>query len=523
MKTRNVLPLILAIILVISVTLTVPPVSTASPALSVSTDKAAYARGENVVITVTGTPGTVVGVEVYNPYGATEFVDQGTIGADGTFTTTFTLKADASVGRWIVNASGGGETATTQFDVKYTSTISISLDKTFIVLGESVTVSGVITTTDIPSPTTVYIEYSTNGGATWNTAGTATATDGSYSFTWTPGVSGTLKVRARWPGGAVHFGATSPALTLTVSPKARSTLTISVSPTVINFGETVTVTGTLTPALAGVQITLTYTRPDGAVVNRTVTTDASGSFTDTFKPDMDGVWKVKARWPGNVNYVSAVSDEVSFKVKTPIVLTLEVQPKYASLNQSILFVCRFSPPLTGVSIVLKYSSDGGATWNVLTTMVTGAGGYAAYVWTPPSEGEYQFWAVFQGTADLMPASSDVVKVTVQKVVKTPEQLAKELEQTKKTLQQTKQELEQTKTTLSEKEEQLASTESQLQQAQQKLSQAESKLESTERMLQDTMQALSACRAMSTMYVIVGIILGFILGFLVAYFLTRRRR
>ena len=246
------------------------------PGLSVSTDKPAYKRGELVTIVVTGTPGVVVGVECRDPDDNIEFVKQLTIGADGKATTQFRLKTDAKLGKWTVYVAGGGETASTTFHVKAPSSISISLSKTFILIGESVVISGAISP---PTTATVSIYYSYEEGP-WKLLKSITATAGAYSFEWTPEKAGVYKLKASWTGTDKYFGATSPEVTLTVSIKRKSFLEITVAPEVILLDKQVTVTGVLTPPLADITITLTYIRPDGTTVTRTVTTNATGGFTD---------------------------------------------------------------------------------------------------------------------------------------------------------------------------------------------------------------------------------------------------
>jgi len=100
---------------------------------------------------------------------------------------------------------------------KTDTAISCSLSATTIRQGEHVTISGSIT----PNPganRNVVIEYSADGGSTWNTIATAqTASNGSFSYAWAPG-QGSYKVKARWDGSEAYNGATSSQQSLTVQP-----------------------------------------------------------------------------------------------------------------------------------------------------------------------------------------------------------------------------------------------------------------------------------------------------------------
>ncbi len=64
--------------------------------------------------------------------------------------------------------------------------------------------------------------------------------------------------------------------------------------------------------LEGVTVTLTYTRPDGSTLTRSVTSNYTGNFTDTYSPDAAGVWEILASWSGDEACNPTVSSSVSF-------------------------------------------------------------------------------------------------------------------------------------------------------------------------------------------------------------------
>lgn len=98
--------------------------------------------------------------------------------------------------------------------LKKPTEITCVLSKSSITKGESITISGAINATVSGQ---VKIQASTDG-TTWNDLATVTtASDGKYSYTWTPTAKGTYKVRATWTGDATYLGATSPETTLTVT------------------------------------------------------------------------------------------------------------------------------------------------------------------------------------------------------------------------------------------------------------------------------------------------------------------
>jgi hypothetical protein len=96
------------------------------------------------------------------------------------------------------------------------------------------------------------------------------------------------------------------------SNKAESSLSISINPAALKVGESVSVGGALTPSLT-TSIELVYTRPDGFEMTKHVT--VSGAFSDTFKPDMPGLWFVKARWPGDADHYGSESQPAPYTVE----------------------------------------------------------------------------------------------------------------------------------------------------------------------------------------------------------------
>jgi len=95
-----------------------------------------------------------------------------------------------------------------------------------------------------------------------------------------------------------------------------SFLSLSVSPLKVKVGESITISGSISPTLSDVNITLTYLKPDGSAFEREVTTSSNGGFVDNHKVDVAGSWSVTARWLGDSGYKGAESPEVSFTVET---------------------------------------------------------------------------------------------------------------------------------------------------------------------------------------------------------------
>jgi len=106
-------------------------------------------------------------------------------------------------------------------------------------------------------------------------------------------------------------------LRLTPSPEVTLSISISLSANTINIGESVTISGLISPPISGAMVHLTYWKTGEAEAVRTVTATLDGSFSDTYMPDAAGSWSVEASWEGNVKYAGATSQTLVFTVVEP--------------------------------------------------------------------------------------------------------------------------------------------------------------------------------------------------------------
>jgi hypothetical protein len=97
-------------------------------------------------------------------------------------------------------------------------------------------------------------------------------------------------------------------------PPSPTSISCSVLPTSVMLGNSITVSGSISPTVSNVTVTLTYTKPDATNLDRTTTTGADGSFNDTYNPEVAGSWSVKASWAGNDNYFGSTSFDTTFMV-----------------------------------------------------------------------------------------------------------------------------------------------------------------------------------------------------------------
>jgi len=190
-----------------------------------------------------------------------------------------------------------------------------------------------------------------------------------------------------------------------------STITCEISSSEIAFGESITISGNVTPPHTGAEVTLTYTRPNGSSLTRTTTMDKDGLYNDTFTPDMVGVWTVKASWMGDEQYAGSESPSKSFTVgKTEITCDA---PAAIFLGDSVTVNGSIGPPISGIEINLEYRlvfHD--STWreegfiNVTRKTITLADGSFIDIFTPSDVGRWKINASWAGDTEHMPSQTE---------------------------------------------------------------------------------------------------------------------
>ncbi len=93
----------------------------------------------------------------------------------------------------------------------------------------------------------------------------------------------------------------------------------------VKMGRNVVVSGVISPATPGRNVTLTYTPPDGSETVRNVEADEDGAFRDGYTPNLPGLWTVTASTESDVYYEVSSSEPASFTAEEP----LDVAPLYS--------------------------------------------------------------------------------------------------------------------------------------------------------------------------------------------------
>ena len=94
-------------------------------------------------------------------------------------------------------------------------------------------------------------------------------------------------------------------------------LTLALSVSTVDVGTVVGVSGSLTPAAAGVGILIRVTKPDGSTTTLTTSTSAGGTYSTTHTPDGEGIWRYKAVFAGDALHMPSESAEATLTAKAP--------------------------------------------------------------------------------------------------------------------------------------------------------------------------------------------------------------
>ena len=208
------------------------------------------------------------------------------------------------------------------------SNITISVNPSEANIGAEVTINGRI------EPARENVKVTIQLGNTQKFA--YSDAEGHYSFSWKAGnfstknpttgelvvnwIAGVYHVYAKWAGDDIYKGATSPTVTLTVVRNSTS-LTMDIDPETITLGANVSLTGTLTPAKASIDVTIYYRNATSQwILLATVKTNPTGNFSFTWTPDVAGEFELYANWTGDAIDAAAESQIVTLKVESPFTI-----------------------------------------------------------------------------------------------------------------------------------------------------------------------------------------------------------
>jgi len=118
---------------------------------------------------------------------------------------------------------------------------------------------------------------------------------------------------------------------ISVSRKS-STIEATISDPEITFGESITITGSISPAHQA-QVTLTLTDDEGETETETVTSDTSGAFlVSNYFPSKGGSWSVVASWDGDSEYGGAGSSPLTVTINPAEITELTIASSSSNIQ-----------------------------------------------------------------------------------------------------------------------------------------------------------------------------------------------
>jgi hypothetical protein len=82
----------------------------------------------------------------------------------------------------------------------------------------------------------------------------------------------------------------------------------------MTFGDTLEITGSLSPAVANAIVKLYLSDPEGAVRTELVQASAQGTYSFKFIPDSKGSWTITATFSGDSSHKAASSQSIPLDV-----------------------------------------------------------------------------------------------------------------------------------------------------------------------------------------------------------------
>lgn len=161
-----------------------------------------------------------------------------------------------------------------------------------------------------PVGTSISVFIKPPGTDTWDQYPVEIGENSSYYFTLMPSGLGEYQVKAGWNGNSYYGACESTPVSVTVG-KGRSLIRCSTSTPNIEPGSKVDIRINLQPPLEGVPFNLEIQKPNDAqaevINNLQIQTQGERIFGYTLPLDVPGIWKFKAVWQGNEDYLGAIS------------------------------------------------------------------------------------------------------------------------------------------------------------------------------------------------------------------------
>lgn len=196
---------------------------------------------------------------------------------------------------------------------KTPTTISCSVSPDRIIIGDSTTVSGTLSTS--VSGKTIVLTYINPDGSNL-TRTTITKTGGSFADYYEPDMIGSWSVIAEWEGDSTYAGSSSQSASFEVLEEAiATTISCFVSQSKVTEGKSITISGEINPAVSGATVIVTFTKPDDQKLAKPTSTNVGGNYELYYTPTEIGHWSVNSSWAGDSVHEGSFSLSKSFTVE----------------------------------------------------------------------------------------------------------------------------------------------------------------------------------------------------------------
>jgi hypothetical protein len=274
-------------------------------------------------------------------------------------------------------------------------------------VGQSVTMTATVIPLAGTGPVTGTVTFSDNGGA----IASVPLTNGTAVFTTSSLAAGVHIIVAVYGGSPNFSSSTSGSVTLVVSSPVTQ-ISLSVVPNPTTFGQTVSLSATVTPSNGGGTPTGTITFSDGATTLATVTMTAGGASFSTATLTV-GAHTLVASYSGDITFNPSTSLPVSLQVnKAPTTTSLSASAATVTPGQSVQLTAKVTPspataagPLTGTVTFF----DGGTA--VAGPVPLASGGSASAASPALTAGSHSFTAAYSGDANFLASGSSAVPVS----------------------------------------------------------------------------------------------------------------
>jgi hypothetical protein len=400
---------------------------------SVSTAKTVTIAKAGSSLTLTGNgvdygQSLTVSGKLSSSTGATVLNSPVQLKVDGTVYANTTVSADGSYAFTVNNLNAGSHSFQTTFaesshfkasNSNLTSltvgkaSSSLTLSGTSVAFGQSLTVSGKMTSSTGASVLNSPIQLKVDGAVSANTTASA---DGSYSFVLNNLAAGPHSFQAVFEGSSNFQAASSSPASIAIA-KADTALTLLGSP--VTFGQSLTVSGKMTSSTgASVLNSPILLKVDGTVSANT-TASADGSYSFVLNNLAAGSHSFQAVFEGSSNFQAASSSPASIAIsKADTGLTLTASATQINAGQSVSLTGKLTPnPVVSVlNSNIQFKVDGVIVSNNSTSSL--ADGSYTFTLNNLGVGSHTIQAVYGESTNFKGSSSTTWTVAVAKAAGT---------------------------------------------------------------------------------------------------------